>query len=84
MLRSGISEYVVNTPGNVKVRETTAEENLKRRNYRVADNIDELDGDINSSIYYPASANGGVELQILMLEVLMKIGLCIKAAKRKG
>jgi gliding motility-associated lipoprotein GldJ len=59
MLRSGISEYVVNTPGNVKVRETTAEENLKRRNYRVADNIDELDGDINSSIYYPSSANGG-------------------------
>jgi len=59
MLRSGISEYVVNTPGNVKVRETTAEENLKRRNYRVADNIDELDGDINSSIYYPTSANGG-------------------------
>jgi hypothetical protein len=53
MLRTGISEYVVNTPGNVKVRETTAEENLKRRNYRVADNIDELDGDINSSIYYP-------------------------------
>lgn len=58
MLRSGISDFVINTPGNVKVRETSAEENLKRRNYRVADNIDELDGDINSSIYYPTSALG--------------------------
>lgn len=64
MLRSGISEYVVNTPGNVKVRETSAEENLKRRNYRVADNIDELDGDINSSIYYPGGDRlGGAKVE---------------------
>ncbi len=53
MLRSGLSDYVLDTPGNLKMREVTAEENIKRRNYRIADNIDELDGDLRSSIYYP-------------------------------
>jgi len=37
------------------MREVTAEENLKRSNYRIADNIDYLDGDLKSSIYYPGS-----------------------------
>ena len=55
MLRSGMSDYILNTPGNVKMREVTAEENLKRSNYRIADNIDYLDGDLKSSIYYPGS-----------------------------
>jgi gliding motility-associated lipoprotein GldJ len=52
MLRKGMSEYIVNTPGNVKMRGVTDEENLDRRNYRQSDNIDYLDGDVKSSIFY--------------------------------
>jgi len=63
MLRSGLAEYVLNTPGNVKMREVTTEENIRRRNYRVADNIDELDGDLRSSIYYPGSDLGTVMIE---------------------
>ena len=53
LLRSGLSDFILNTPGNLKMREVTAEENINRRNYRIADNIDYLDGDLKSSIYYP-------------------------------
>ena len=53
MLRSGLSDYIMNTPGNVKMRNVTAEENLKRSNYRIADNIDYLDGDLKSSVDNP-------------------------------
>jgi len=53
LLRQGLSEYILNTPGNLKMREVSAEENINRRNYRIADNIDYLDGDLKSSIYYP-------------------------------
>ena len=53
MLRSGMSDYILNTPGNVKMRDVTAEENMKRSNYRIADNIDYLDGDLKSSIVHP-------------------------------
>ena len=53
LLRSGLSDFILNTPGNLKMREVTAEENINRRNYRIADNIDYLDGDLRSSIYYP-------------------------------
>jgi len=56
MLRVGMSDYILNTPGNVKMREVTAEENMKRSNYRIADNIDFLDGDLKSSIYHPGDA----------------------------
>jgi gliding motility-associated lipoprotein GldJ len=52
MLRKGMSEYIIATAGNLKYREVVAEENLNRRNYRDADNIDYLDGDVKSSIYY--------------------------------
>jgi len=52
MIRKGMSEYILNTPGNVKMRAVTDEENLKRRNYRQSDNIDYLDGDLRSSIFY--------------------------------
>jgi gliding motility-associated lipoprotein GldJ len=52
ILRKGMSDYVINTPGNLKWREVTNEENLDRRNYRQADNIDHLDGDLKSSIFY--------------------------------
>ena len=53
LLRSGIADFIINTPGNVQMREVTAEENMKRSNYRIADNIDYLDGDLQSSIYHP-------------------------------
>jgi len=53
ILRSGMADFILNTPGNVQTREVTAEENMKRSNYRIADNIDFLDGDLKSSIYHP-------------------------------
>ncbi|MBL6869677.1 MAG: hypothetical protein ISQ99_06360, partial [Flavobacteriales bacterium] len=53
LLRSGMADFILNTPGNVQMREVTAEENMKRSNYRIADNIDYLDGDLQSSIYHP-------------------------------
>ena len=56
MLRKGIAEYIINTPGNIKMRNVTDEENLHRRNYRQADNIDYLDGDLKSSISYQNEA----------------------------
>ncbi|HLP13120.1 MAG TPA: SUMF1/EgtB/PvdO family nonheme iron enzyme [Flavobacteriales bacterium] len=55
ILRKGISEYVVNDPGKLKWREVTQEENLKRRNYRQADYMSYLDGDLNSTKYYNGS-----------------------------
>lgn len=51
-LRQGFSQYIVNTPGTLKYRDVRAEENIDRRNYRVADNIDVRDGDFESSIRY--------------------------------
>lgn len=51
-LVDGISDYVVNQPGNLKVRTVTKEENLDRRNYEQSNYIDYLDGDLQSSIYY--------------------------------
>ena len=53
ILRSGMADFIINTPGNVQMRDVTAEENMKRSNYRIADNIDYLDGDLKSSIYHP-------------------------------
>jgi formylglycine-generating enzyme required for sulfatase activity len=51
-LRQGFSQYILNTPGTLKYRDVRAEENIDRRNYRVADNIDVKDGDFESSIRY--------------------------------
>ena len=51
-LRDGIADYIVSTPGDVRMRDVTVAENLDRRNYRTADNIDFKDGDFQSSIYY--------------------------------
>ena len=39
----------------MRYREVTVEENLERRNYKMADNIDYLDGDLESSIYFDQS-----------------------------
>ncbi len=55
IIRSGLSDFILNTPGNLKTREVRAEENINRRNYRVADNIDYLDGDLKSSMFYPGN-----------------------------
>ena len=60
MLRQGMAEYLLHgdqengasLPGSLRWREVTAEENLQRRNYTIADNINHLDGDLLSSHYY--------------------------------
>ena len=44
----------------MRYREVTLEENIGRRNYQVADNIDYLDGDKESSIYYDQDEEGTV------------------------
>jgi gliding motility-associated lipoprotein GldJ len=51
-LRKGIADYIKHTPGQIRMRDVTVAENIDRRNYRKADNIDHLDGDFISSIYY--------------------------------
>ncbi len=51
-LRDGIADYIESTPGDMRMRDVTIAENIDRRNYREADNIDYGDGDLNSSIYY--------------------------------
>ena len=52
MLRDGFKEFIVDTPGKLKYRNVTEEENIGRLNYRRDDYIDYLDGDIESSIHY--------------------------------
>jgi len=49
LILDGISDNVYNVPGQDKYRETKLEENTRRNNYKVADNIDYLDGDRYSS-----------------------------------
>jgi len=48
-LLKGISDFIVATPGELRKREVTIEENLERRNYRKANNINYLDGDYASN-----------------------------------
>jgi gliding motility-associated lipoprotein GldJ len=52
MLRDGFKEFIIDTPGKLKYRNVTEEENIGRLNYRRDDYIDYLDGDIESSIHY--------------------------------
>jgi len=52
MLRDGFNEFIVDTPGKLKYRNVTEEENIGRLNYRKDDYIDYIDGDIESSIHY--------------------------------
>lgn len=51
-LLADISGYQETEPGELRWREVTTEENIDRRNYREDYNIDFLDGDIESSVYY--------------------------------
>ena len=52
MLRKGMSDYIINTPGRMKWRNVTAEENINRRNYQNSDYKNFKDGDFQSSIYF--------------------------------
>jgi formylglycine-generating enzyme required for sulfatase activity len=52
MLREGFTDFIVGTPGQLKYRNVTEEENIGRLNYRRDDYIDYLDGDIESSLSY--------------------------------
>jgi gliding motility-associated lipoprotein GldJ len=57
-LRKFFSGNILATPGNLRYRAETVQENLGRDNYQAADNIDYLDGDAQSSLLYnrPAEA----------------------------
>jgi hypothetical protein len=52
VLRNGLTEYIMETEGQMRYRRVTEEENLGRLNYRKDDYIDYLDGDVESSIFY--------------------------------
>ena len=52
MLRDGFNDFIIDTPGKLKYRNVTEEENIGRLNYRKDDYVDYLDGDIESSIFY--------------------------------
>jgi gliding motility-associated lipoprotein GldJ len=52
MLREGFTAFIIGTPGKLKYRNVTEEENIGRLNYRKDDYNDFLDGDLESSIYY--------------------------------
>jgi hypothetical protein len=52
MLREGFKYFILDTPGKLKYRNVTEEENIGRSNYRRDDYVDYLDGDIESSIYF--------------------------------
>ena len=51
-LRRAWTDNITGKPGEMRYRKVTVEENLDRRNYKMADNIDYLDGDLESSILY--------------------------------
>jgi formylglycine-generating enzyme required for sulfatase activity len=58
-LLSAISDYQSDQPGEVQMRKVTVEENIDRRNYQQADNINFKDGDIESSVYYAETDREG-------------------------
>ena len=53
-----MSDNIIAVPGDLKYRDVTVEENINRRNYRQANNIDYLDGDFNSSIAFGQGEEG--------------------------
>jgi gliding motility-associated lipoprotein GldJ len=52
MLREGFGDFILDTPGKLKYRNVTEEENIGRLNYRRDDYVDYLDGDIETSVFY--------------------------------
>lgn len=61
ILLKDYSSYIVTRPGEIRYRETKVEENIDRRNYKRADNINYLDGDPKSHLDEPhwSSYEGG-------------------------
>ena len=55
-LRKGFSNNIDALPGEMQKRNESLEENLNRTNYRIADNVDYLDGDRNSSFDFAAQS----------------------------
>lgn len=53
ILLKDYSSYIVIRPGEIRYRETKVEENIDRRNYKRADNINYLDGDPKSHLDEP-------------------------------
>lgn len=51
-LISGLGQFVQDTPGEIRMRKVRPEENIDRDNYKIADNIDYVDGDVESSLDY--------------------------------
>lgn len=51
-LISGIGQFVEDNPGDLRMRKVRPEENIDRDNYRVADNINFRDGDLESTMDY--------------------------------
>lgn len=50
VLLKDYSKYIISRPGELRYRETKVEENIDRRNYKRADNINYLDGDPKSHL----------------------------------
>jgi gliding motility-associated lipoprotein GldJ len=72
MLKEGFSQFITDTPGKLKYREVTEEENIGRLNYKKSDYRDYLDGDIESSIFYnnkdrKGAINNGVRDQDMVM-----------------
>ena len=62
-LRKGFSDNIVALPGEMQMRRESAEENLNRTNYTIADNINYLDGDEQSEgIYSSGDVQGSSTL----------------------
>ena len=55
-LRKGFSNNIDAVPGDMQIRDESLEENLGRTNYRVADNIDYIDGDKQTSLDYASES----------------------------
>ena len=55
-LRKGFSNNIDAVPGEMQIRDESLEENLGRTNYRVADNIDYIDGDKQTSLDYASES----------------------------
>ena len=58
-LIKGFSDYIESTPGEIRMRDVTVEENIDRRNYRESDYIDYVDGDKASSVFYDQEGEEG-------------------------
>lgn len=52
LLLDGLSDHVTNVPGQLRERDVKVEENTRRINYKQANNINYLDGDLSSSTKY--------------------------------